>query len=288
MNDALLSQRLRELRVPPPASGFEQRLRAALEVEGRALVASLTRDAARKRAARRWTGRAGLALAVTLGASAAAAAAGWMSWAPREDVGESFRALPAAGSESRRRAPSGQQSSQARAEHRVSAPEESSATQPPVVADTPASSPVAPSVPTPERGTERAQRSAPPGSALIAERPSRARHEPPPVKGPSAGAPSIVPFELPGVNFSGPGSPSKGGADHQRSSARRAPRAEPKDIERPLPKLDRASRERGKREASRGKSEAMRERDRTREARGRENAERGLERAREARDRNGK
>lgn len=291
MNDALLSQRLRALRVPSPESGFEQRLRAALEEEARTLAASRPRVSSQERV-RRWTGRAGLTLAVTLGASAAAAAASWMSRQPREDVGGSSRALPASASESPRRSvsqpsllqpprsePSLSQPASPSEAARASAHEDLAAPRRRIVIAEPASSRAAQSRSSSERGTQRTQR-AETVSARSPERPSRAAHEPPPRP---LGSAALVPFELPGVSLSG-GSPPAGAVNVERSSERRAPRAGRADVERPLPPLDRAPPER----TERGKSEAVRERARTREPRGRENAERGLERAREVRDRNGK
>ena len=77
MNDSVLSDRLRALRVPPPGNGFEQRLGQALWREAQALRAerSPERPGAVARA-RRWGGRTGLAMALVLGATAAAAAGG--------------------------------------------------------------------------------------------------------------------------------------------------------------------------------------------------------------------
>lgn len=283
MNDAVLSQRLRALRVPPPLSGFEQRLREALSKEAQVRLASTAVSRARRLAARRWSVRAGLTLAVALGASAAAAAAGWVSWP--SFGGSSESSVPAAGSEPRRQRPV--PPARVEVERRTPPAEEGpSAPVLPRVADLPVESTAA----TPPRagsGLRSLQAKRAHGRPVDrAERPKRSKADPPAVRAPSAGLPAIVPFELPGVDGAGArsGATPAGGPGVEETSARRGPRAMRPDAERPLPKLDHSPPER----AERGASELMRERGRTRETLGRENAERGLDRAREARERNAK
>lgn len=86
----MLSARLAKLRVPPPPGDFERRLEQALWREAQVMRAERTSArGARPSRVRRWSGRLGVSLAITLGASAAAAAAGWYAWAPTADVSSS-------------------------------------------------------------------------------------------------------------------------------------------------------------------------------------------------------
>jgi hypothetical protein len=284
MNDAALGERLRALRVPPPDTGFEQRLREALSKEAPGLRAP---SPARRIGARRWSARAGLTLAVALGASAAAAAVGWVSWPPLGDSSDSPGSVPTASSEQERKRPAAPSSAEV---DRAMPPERAAASAAPlaIVAD-----PAAVSAPVTQPGAPSGLRSsqsqrAATGSPASAPRPERAARSTlaaRPAKPEGAGVPAIVPFELPGVDL--PGARAEvptPGAERKKTTDRRAPRAQSKDVDRPLPKLEHGPPER----AERGASELMRERGRTREPRGRENAERGLDRAREARERNAK
>src|SRR4051812_38634096 len=97
MNDAVLSERLRALREPPPGAGFERRLEQALWREAQAWRAerSPLRAGAAARA-RRWGGRGGLTVALVLGATAAAAAGGsvWVWVASAESASAPALVLP--------------------------------------------------------------------------------------------------------------------------------------------------------------------------------------------------
>ena len=72
----VLSDRLQALRTPPSVSGFERRLEQALWREAQAWRAERNALQPGLARARRWGGRTGLAMALVLGATAAAAAGG--------------------------------------------------------------------------------------------------------------------------------------------------------------------------------------------------------------------
>lgn len=287
MNDAQLTEQLRALRQPAPDGGFEARLQQALWREAQALRAerTLARPAPARRLLR-WAGRLGAGVAITLGATAAAAAAGGI-WAlivertPAPAVLPAAPAVEATAGAARRTAgplprlvtpgnelgaaPSAPLVEPSAAEAVHGAPRAPVQTTPLRTAEPPAQS-----VPAP--GAARASRK--PGAAA----PARSSDAPPAVREPAA---ELLPFDLPepGKAAPAPRAADRSGAPERPARPELERRARPEvpargEARRARP--ERPGRERGAWPPGR---EIARERS------GRDNAERGLDRAREARER---
>lgn len=285
----MLSARLAKLRVPPPPGDFERRLEQALWREAQVMRAERTAArGARPSRVRRWSGRLGVSLAITLGASAAAAAAGWYAWSPTADVVSSPpRAAPTREEEAARR------------QHRRATPAPAAEPElvqpPPIIADPPPSAEprreatVTRAAPPQRSARSTVQRSAPERRATAAARSS------------TEALPAIERLELPSD------APALASADAHGTAARgNSPGPDSSSLE-PLAMPEPA---RGKRREGRGRAlpdvdrrperdaRAERpERDRGASAPGRaiaaerserparDRAERGLERAQDARER---
>jgi hypothetical protein len=283
MNDSVLSEHLRALRVPPPGAEFERLLEQALWREAQALRAERgplrSGGAAR---ARRWGGRTGLTMALVLGATAAAAAAGGSVWVWVASGEHASPPAPAAPTVPRPERPAAASPHAERA-----APERVEGPVPIEAAEL-----VPPAAPVPEVDVSKS--AVPKVTSLQldaphdASRSARATHGVEAPRAPERSSPlQVQPLELPSRELSGAAS---GGNAAAGSSALPLPERSggaAAGDRRGLPEL-RSRAERRRNQAERP------DRDRAaqppgleiaRERSGRDNAERGLERAREAHER---
>jgi len=282
MND-VLSARLRALRVPPPGNEFERRLEQGLWREAHALRAerSPERPGAVARA-RRWGGRTGLALAVVLGATAAAAAGGGLwAWVAKDERG--VAPVPPL-----QPTPGAQRPAAAKLRTEPAPTEPAADLVPPAPpAEHGLSKPswVAPA-------PQRSRAPAPPGQ-LQPRQAARAGKAASAAQAPSTGlsepsAPGrVLPLELPSREISG-GSPGSTPVSGPSALARPEPAAGlAASDRRSLPELrSRADRRRkGPERPDRARGAEPPGRALARERSGRDNAQRGLERAREAHER---
>jgi len=279
MSDLALSEQLRALREPPPASGFEERLQQALAREARAPRLERAPTSSVRRI-RRWGSRLSLGVALGLGASAAAAAAGSVWVMVRNAEQATPPASPPASPEPRTPATLRALGSKAVLSPPTpeSSPNQEIAPTPelaPAPLEAPSSSALRPALHPSEPRAAASRKLADTGERRNAgERATSSA-----LQAPAA----LTPFELPQHRSSTEG--ASAGAKG-RSTAASEPAARSASERRALPELPaQAAQARGRPEHSkREPSAGPPGRDIARERSERAHAERGLERAREARE----